>query len=142
MNVEVFLDTNVLVYSMVTDDPRSAIATALLERGGTISVQVLNEFTSTAIRKLKRSWSDVTAALAAFRKLLPNPLPVTLAMHEAALEIAQRDRLSFYDALIVAAALEAGCSTLLTEDMQDGRVIDGRLTIQNPFAQAQQTGGR
>jgi predicted nucleic acid-binding protein len=63
-------------------------------------------------------------------------------MHEAALEIAQRDRLSFYDALIVAAALEAGCSTLLTEDMQDGRVIDGRLTIQNPFAQAQQTGGR
>ena len=142
MNVEVFLDSNVLVYSMVTDDPRSAIATALLERGGTISVQVLNEFTSTAIRKLKRSWSDVTAALAAFRKLLPNPLPVTLAMHEAALEIAQRDRLGFYDALIVAAALEAGCSTLLTEDMQDGRVIDGRLTIQNPFAQAQQTGGR
>jgi len=142
MNVEVFLDSNVLVYSMVTDDPRSAIATALLEQGGTISVQVLNEFTSTAIRKLKRSWSDVTAALAAFRKLLSNPLPVTLAMHEAALEIAQRDRLSFYDALIVAAALEAGCSTLLTEDMQDGRVIDGRLTIQNPFAQAQQTGGR
>jgi predicted nucleic acid-binding protein len=63
-------------------------------------------------------------------------------MHEAALEIAQRDRLGFYDALIVAAALQAGCSTLLTEDMQHGRVIDGRLTIQNPFAQAQQTGGR
>jgi predicted nucleic acid-binding protein len=142
MNVEVFLDTNVLVYSLVADDPRAAIATALLEQGGAISVQVLNEFTSTAIRKLKRSWSDVTAALAAFRRLLPNPLPVTSAMHEAALEIAQRDRLSFYDALIVAAALEAGCSTLLTEDMQQGRVIDGRLTIQNPFAQAQQTGGR
>jgi predicted nucleic acid-binding protein len=138
----VFLDSNVLVYSIVTDDPRAAIATALLEQGGAISVQVLNEFASTAIRKLKRSWSDVTAALAAFRKLLPNPLPITLAMHEAALEIAQRDRLSFYDALIVAAALEAGCSTLLTEDMQHGRVIDGRLTIQNPFAQAQQTGGR
>jgi predicted nucleic acid-binding protein len=135
MNAKAFLDTNVLVYATVTDDPRAAIAMALLEQGGTISVQVLNEFTNTAIRKLKRSWSDVTAALAAFRLLLPSLLPITVAMHEAALEMAQRDRVSFYDALIVAAALEAGCSTLLSEDMQHGRVIDGRLTIQNPFAQ-------
>ena len=135
MNAKAFLDTNVLVYATVTDDPRAAIAMALLEQGGTISVQVLNEFTNTAIRKLKRSCSDVTAALAAFRLLLPSLLPITVAMHEAALEMAQRDRVSFYDALIVAAALEAGCSTLLSEDMQHGRVIDGRLTIQNPFAQ-------
>jgi len=135
MNAKAFLDTNVLVYATVTDDPRAAIAMALLEQGGTISVQVLNEFTNTAIRKLKRSWSDVTAALAAFRLLLPSLLPITVAMHEAALEMAQRDRVGFYDALIVAAALEAGCSTLLSEDMQHGRVIDGRLTIQNPFAQ-------
>jgi predicted nucleic acid-binding protein len=135
MNAEVFLDTNVLVYATVTDDPRSAIAMALLEQGGTISVQVLNEFTNTAIRKLKRSWSDVTVALAAFRLLLPNLLPITVTMHEAALKIAERDRLSFYDALIVAAALEAGCSTLLSEDMQDGQVFDGRLTIRNPFTQ-------
>jgi len=118
---------------MVTEDRRSAIAMALLEQGGTISVQVLNEFTNTAIRKLKRSWADVTVALAAFRLLLPNLLPITVTMHEAALEIAQRDRFSLYDALIVAAALEAGCSTLLSEDMQDSRVIDGRLTIRNPF---------
>ena len=135
MNAKAFLDTNVLVYATVTDDPRAAIAMALLEQGGTISVQVLNEFTNTAIRKLQRSWSDVTAAWAAFRLLLPSLLPITVAMHEAALEMAQRDRVSFYDALIVAAALEAGCSTLLSEDMQHGRVIDGRLTIQNPFAQ-------
>ena len=64
------------------------------------------------------------------------PSSIGIATHEAALEIAQRDGLSFYDSLIVASALEAGCSTLLSEDMQDGRAIAGRLTIRNPFKQA------
>ena len=53
-----------------------------------------------------------------------------------ALDIAQRMSIDFYDALIIASALQANCVELLTEDMQDGRVIDGRLTIRNPFAPA------
>ena len=133
MIADVFIDTNVLVYAAAKDDPRADIATALLAEGGTISVQVLNEFANVARRKLNWPWEDVVDALAAFRVLCSEPIPLHLSMHQAALEIAQRDGLSFYDALIVASALEAGCSTLLSEDMQDGRTIAGRLTIRNPF---------
>lgn len=136
MNAEVFLDTNILVYAAGTQDRRAEIATALVAEGGIISVQVLNEFASVARRKLDRPWPEVVSALAAFRVLCSEPRPITVATHEAALEIAERDGFNVYDALIVASALEAGCTTLLSEDMQDGRTIAGRLTIRNPFAQA------
>lgn len=128
-----FLDTNVLVYAAVLGEPRHQTASGLLLTGGVVSVQVLNEFASVGLRKLKWPAPKVVAALGAFRALLSPPLPLTVATHEAALDIAQRDGLSFYDALVVASALEAGCAELLTEDMQDGRVIDGRLRIRNPF---------
>jgi predicted nucleic acid-binding protein len=133
MNAEVFLDTNILVYAVAKNDPRAEIATALVAQGGRISVQVLNEFAAIARRKLKWPWPDVVEALAAFRALCPEPLPIRVATHEAALAIAQQDGWSFYDALIVASAIEAGCATLLSEDMQDGRTIPGGLTIKNPF---------
>ena len=129
-----FLDTNVLIYAAVGHDPRSITAQAVIASGGTISVQVLNEFASVARRKLGRSWPEVIRAMRDFRTALSEPLPLGVATHEAALVIAERDGLAFYDALIVASALEAGCSTLFTEDMQDGRLIAGRLTIRNPFA--------
>ena len=134
MNGETFFDTNVLVYAVVKDDLRNPAAITLLAQGGVISVQVLNEFANVARRKLQRSWPEVATALTAFRILCPEPLPITVATHEAALEIAERDGLSFYDALIIASAVESECSTLLSEDMQDGRVIDGRLTIRDPFS--------
>jgi predicted nucleic acid-binding protein len=76
----------------------------------------------------------VTDALASIRACCPPPRPLTLATHEAALGLAERHGFQVYDALIVAAALEAGCGTLFSEDMQDGRVVEGRLTIRNPFA--------
>ena len=134
MSADVFLDSNVLIYAISADDPRAAIATGLVAQGGKISVQVLNEFANVARRKLLRSWPDIAEALAAFRMLCADPLPLTVATHEAALTIAADGQLSFYDSLIVASALEAGCTTLLSEDMQDGRTFDGRLTIRNPFA--------
>lgn len=133
MNANAFFDTNVLVYATAKDDARAATAITLLAAGGVVSVQVLNEFATVARRKLKWSWSEVTSALLAFRALVKAPLPVSLKTHEAALVLAQRDGLNFYDALIVASALEARCKTLLSEDMQDGRVIAGSLTIRNPF---------
>jgi predicted nucleic acid-binding protein len=131
-----FLDTNILVYAALAEDAgdrRPAIAKALVERGAIVSVQVLNEFAQVARRKLNRSWPEITSALAAFRKFLEEPRALTIATHEAALKIAERDGFSFYDCLIIASAVEAGCSTLLSEDMQNGRVVDGRLTIRNPF---------
>lgn len=132
----VFLDSNILIYTLAAHDPREPVAAALLARGGVISVQVLKEFVAVARRKLRLSWPEVTDALAAIRTCCPAPRPLTLATHEAALGLAERHGFPVHDALIVAAALEAGCGTLFSEDMQDGQVVEGRLTIRNPFAAA------
>lgn len=134
MPVKPFFDTNVLIYSVAQDDPRSTQAEEVLASGGVLSVQVLNEFVSVARRKILMSWSDVTEALDAFRVLCPSPLPITIEMHEAALKIAEKHGYNIFDALVVAAALEAGCATLYSEDLHDGQTIDGQLTIRNPFA--------
>jgi predicted nucleic acid-binding protein len=133
MSADVFLDTNILVYAIAGNDTRTAQAAALLRQGGVISVQVLNEFANVARRKLRRSWPEIAEALASLRVLFPDPRPIGLATHDAAVGIAARNGFAFYDSLIVASALEAGCLTLLSEDLQDGQVIDGRLTIRNPF---------
>jgi predicted nucleic acid-binding protein len=134
MRVEAFFDTNVLIYAVAQGDPRNPRAEELLASGGTISVQVLNEFVSVARRKILMPWREVKGALAAFLVLCPSPLPTTLELHEAALKIAERHGFGIYDALVVAAALEAGCAILYSEDFQDGQTIDGQLTIYNPFA--------
>ena len=128
-----FLDSNILIYSISTNDPRSATAAALIDTSCVISTQVLNEFVSVARRKLKWSWPEIMVASTSFQELFPNPVLVGFSEHRHALRIAEHDGIAFYDALIVASALAAGCSTLLTEDMQDGRVVEGRLTIRNPF---------
>lgn len=134
MSDRCFLDTNVLLYAALQPDPRSDTARALLRHRCWISVQVLNEFANVASRKLHRSWPEIDRALANVRILCAPPLPLTLAMHAAAVAIARRTGYAFYDALIIAAALEAGCATLFSEDLHDGQVIDEKLTIQNPFA--------
>jgi predicted nucleic acid-binding protein len=134
MPARAFFDTNVLIYSVAENDPRSDAAEALLAGGGVISAHVLNEFVAVARRKLGMSWADVTEALDAIRILCPSPVPITIETHDAALRIAKQSGYHIYDALVAAAALEAKCDTLYTEDMQDGQVIDDRLTIKNPFA--------
>ncbi len=134
MRVEAFFDTNVLIYAVALDDPRNARAEELLASGGTISVQILNEFVSVTRRKILMPWLNVMRALDAFYVLCPSPLPITIEMHRAALKIAEKHGYGIYDALVVAAAIEAGCSILYSEDFQDGQTIDGHLTIRNPFA--------
>ncbi len=127
-----FLASNVLVYAFTTD-ARAPKAQQLLERGCLINVQILNEFANVARRKLKMSWTEVNDALNDIRTLCPMIAPVTLDTHAAGLQRAERYGLSVYDGLVVAAALEAGCATLWSEDMQHGLVIDKRLKILNPF---------
>jgi predicted nucleic acid-binding protein len=129
----VFFDSNVLIYAMVSGDSRRERAQQLVEQGGAISVQVLNEFVAVARRKMHMPWEDVIEALGAVRILFPSPVSITLEAHEAALKIAQQYGFGIYDAMIAATALEANCSTLYSEDLQDGQVIDGKLTIRNPF---------
>jgi len=133
MSDRAFLDTNVLVYALGQQDDRTPAADALLAGGGVVSVQVLNELASVARRKLRMPWPEVVAALADIRILCPDPVATTVATHDAALTLAVRLGFNFYDALIVAAALEANCSILYSEDLQDGQVIEKRLTIRNPF---------
>ncbi len=133
MSGPVFLDTNVLVYAALQSDQRSDAARVLLARGGMISVQVLNEFTNVASRKLRRPWLEIARAVEAICFLCPPPLPLTLATHHTARRIAEGTGFAFYDALIVASALDAKCGILYSEDLQDGQVIDGRLTVRNPF---------
>jgi predicted nucleic acid-binding protein len=134
MREKVFFDTNVLVYAIGQSDARTPAAEALLAAGGVVSVQVLNELAAVARRKLGMTWADVADALSAIRTLCPSPVPLTEETHDAALSLAARHGLHIYDALVVAAALEAGCTTLYSEDLQTGRVIDRRLRIENPFA--------
>ncbi|MEO7273061.1 MAG: PIN domain-containing protein [Vicinamibacterales bacterium] len=133
MSASPFLDTNVLIYSVATNDARSEIAETLLAAGGVVSVQVCNEFAATARRKLGMSWDDIAAALDAIRILCPFPRAISMATHDMAVKIARTHGFHIYDALVVASALAAHCETLYTEDLQDGQVIEERLTIRNPF---------
>lgn len=133
MSGRVFFDTNVLIYGMGTKDPRSHRAEQLLSEGGVVSVQVLNEFSDVARRRIRMSWDDVKQALRVIRFFCPNPVPLTMDTHEHALIIAERNGVRIYDALILASALATHCATLYTEDMQDGQLIEEKLTIRNPF---------
>jgi len=127
-----FFDTNVLVYAFAADDPRSARAEALIADGGVIGVHVLNEFTNVARRKLRWDWEQIEASLVVIEELLGAARPLTTALHAHAVALARDFKLSFYDALIVAAAMDAGCEVLCSEDLQDGQKF-GALTVENPF---------
>ena len=133
MSAKAFFDSNVLIYAMVSRDSRREFAQQLVAQGGVISVQVLNEFVAVARRKMRMPWEDVIEALDAVRILFPSPVAITLDTHETALKIARQYGFGIYDALIASSALEANCSTLYSEDMQDGQVIVKELTIRNPF---------
>lgn len=128
-----FLDTNVLLYLLSADAAKADRSEALLASGAVIGVQVLNEFASVARKKLGMAWKEVDEVLALIRKRCA-VRDLTVAIQERALALAVRHRLSWYDALIVAAAIDAGSAVLYSEDMQDGMKIGGRLVIRNPFA--------
>ncbi len=130
--VEVFFDTNVLLYLLSGDAAKADRAEALLQDGGRISVQVLNEFAAVATRKLKLSWPETNEALAIVRAVCQVE-PLTIETHELAVQLAERYKIGFYDALIVAAALLANCSTLYSEDLQSGQRIERTLKVVNPF---------
>jgi len=127
-----FFDTNILIYAQQSG-PKAQIAQALMAGGGVISVQVLNETANVLLRKFGRSWAEVEQVLADIDDVLGPALPLTGQTHRAAIGLARDHGLSIYDALIVAAALEAECDQLLSEDLQHGRRF-GALVVQNPFA--------
>ena len=126
-----FFDTNVLLYLLSKDPAKADRAEALLVSGGVVSVQVLNEFASVASRKLMMTIPEVREILSTIRAACA-VMPLDIETHDLGLDIAERHRFSIYDALIVAAAVRAGCAILYTEDLQQGQVIE-KLQIRNPF---------
>ena len=127
-----FFDSTVLVYIASGDAAKADQAEAAVAAGGAISVQVLNEITNVARRKMKMSWADTHTFLDTLRGLL-TVYPLTVEVHETGLRLAQRYGFSLYDAMVAASALDAGCDTLWSEDMQHGMALDEGLRIVNPF---------
>jgi predicted nucleic acid-binding protein len=131
MSVADFFDSNVLLY-LVSNEPIKRQRTAeLLANGGTLSVQVLDEFAAVATRKLGRSMHETRAKLADIRQVCTVRV-ADLRTHERGLDIAERYKFSIYDSMLLASALEAGCRTFYSEDLHHDQRIEG-LTIRNPF---------
>lgn len=132
MSNHCFFDTNVLLYLLSNDQQKADKAESLLQNGGKISVQVLNEMTHVMRRKFSMSWSEVTDVLGMITALC-SVEDLTLNTHNKGRDLAERYGLSVYDSMIVAAALKAGCTLLYSEDMHHGLILEKQLTIYNPF---------
>ena len=126
-----FIDSNVVLYLFSSDTVKADRAESLLQSGGLISVQVLNEVAFVCLRKLKMTWEDIDAVLKTLKSTC-EVLPVTLASHEKAVGLAKRFQISLYDANIVATAILCGADTLFSEGMQNGVSMES-VTVVNPF---------
>ena len=131
----VFADTNVVVYAFARDDAKIAIAEGILEGQPTISVQVLSEFLNVCRIKLGM---DVPTRHKLAAELIAgcNVVSLDARVVEKAMEIEAQAQISYWDALIVAAALLSGCDILYTEDLENGRTFGDQLTVVNPFSAA------
>ncbi len=131
-DARVFLDTNIVLYALSEDVAKADIAETLLAARPVISVQVLNEAANVLTRKLGRAWPEVRPLLETVRAL-SDVVPVSEAVHARAVDIAATHRLNVYDACILAAAEIADVPVVYSEDMQHGFVLDGAVTVRNPF---------
>lgn len=126
-----FLDSNVILYLLSGEAHKADRAEALMKQRPTISVQVLNEVTSVCLKKLRLPWPEVESLIVAV-KANAVVVPLTVESHALAMAVAQRHRLSFYDAHVVASALLAGAETLYSEDLHHSLQVE-RLRVLNPF---------
>ena len=129
-----FIDTNMVCYLFGSDLAKALRAEELLQGGGLVSTQVLAEMTNVARKKAKMEWAEIDAVVdmvCAFCEVKP----VTFKIFSAAKHIARHHNVHIYDAQIIAAALDCDATILWSEDMQDGRQFENRLTVRNPFKQ-------
>jgi len=135
---KIFLDTNVLVYAYDLSAGRKRdVATGLVadlwkNRNGILSTQVLQEFYVSVTKKIPCPISATTAKTLIEDLLLWEIVPIDGEIILMAIDLQARYVFSFWDALIISAALRGGACRLLSEDLQDGRSVEG-LTIENPF---------
>ena len=127
-----FFDSNVVLYLLSDNQTKANRCEEIVEQGGVISVQMLNECVNVMLKKLKMARPEVNEFLAVI-KSISEIVPLSIEVHEGALELLDRYQLSWYDALIVSAAIESDCETLWSEDMHNGLVVNKTMTIRNPF---------
>jgi len=127
-----FADTNIILY-LLDDGPKADRAEEILGQGPKISVQVLNEALVNCRKKAGLSWKETVAFLEGVQSLCAVE-DLTEQTHRVGRALAEKYQLSLYDAMIVAAALLAGCTTLWSEDMHDGLLVENHLRIVNPFS--------
>jgi len=127
-----FLDTNVLVYAYSGSEPAER-AEHLMEQPFTVGVQTLNEFALASRRKLHMDWLQIAEAIEQIEALALHIVITDLNDLKSAVKLAERYYLAFFDAVMIATALRAGCTTFYSEDMHHGLVVEDQLTILNPF---------
>ena len=128
-----FIGTNVVIYSLSQNEFKQDKAIALLASNPVMSVQVLSETANIMRRKLGFDGATIRGVVNRLSQACSSLQPLTLETLNDGLDIAGRYGFSHYDSLIIAAALQANCTTLYSEDMQHGQTIDDRLVIINPF---------
>ena len=128
----VTIDTDIAVYALEPGE-KTDVADAILHHANFASNQVANEYANVKWRKFKRPWQQIDRDIELLRHTIPAWHAVELADTRTALQLAGRYQLQFYDALMIAVGLAHGATTLYSEDMQHGLVIDGTLRIENPF---------
>lgn len=129
---KIFFDTNTLLYLLSSDNKKADWVSKNLQRHNVISVQVLDEFTSASLRKIKISNTELDEFLDLFTSTF-QVRSLDMDTFETGLMVSRRYGYQHYDSMIIAAALQAGCERLYSEDMQHRQVIDKRLQIVNPF---------
>jgi len=128
-----FIDTNIIIYSLSKDEHKQHKALVLLANKPVMSVQVLSETANIMRRKLGFDVAAIRAVINRINQECGLLQPITLTTLNTALNIAERYSFSHYDSLIIAAALQANCTILYSEDMQHGQIIEGRMKVINPF---------
>jgi predicted nucleic acid-binding protein len=129
----VTIDTNIAFYALAREGSKAMRAKDVLAMAGFLSVQVLNEYAFAVRRKLARNWADIDYDLELLRNSVAAITPIDSDANRRATRFAERYRLSFFDALMISVALANGATVLYSEDMHHGLVVEGRLTITNPF---------
>lgn len=129
----VFTDTNIVVYAYASNPRKSPVAEAIVRPGPVISTQIVNEFLNVARIKMGLD-RDTRHKIAQNLLRGCTVVPLDTQVVAKAMAIEAKYQVSYWDALVMAAALVAGCDTLYSEDIQDGQVFEDRLTVRNPFA--------
>jgi predicted nucleic acid-binding protein len=132
MPAKVFIDTNIVIYALGPHSEKTERASLLFIERPTISTQVLSETANVALKKLAMPMPEARKLIITLESLCRVEI-ITSACLQRAFDITERYGFSWYDSLVAASALEAGCDTLYTEDLQHGQLIDNKLTITNPF---------